>query len=66
MVDKPYTSDELKRFDALTNEMSSPNQLARITSRIAVDRFVIEHGVEKCNAMFADLKARDAKRKRRA
>lgn len=63
---EPYTKDELKRFDALTNEMSSPRQMARITARMAVDQFVKEHGKEKCDTMFAVLQARDAKRKSRA
>lgn len=56
---KPYTAAELKQFDRLTMKLSSRDQLARIEARMAIKRYIEEHGKEKCDAMFAVLKRRD-------
>lgn len=50
-----WTKDELAEFDRLTEQMSSRDQLERISGRLALRRFVALHGEEKCNAMFAKL-----------
>jgi len=54
-----YTPDELLVFDELTALQSSQNQMTRIAARMAVKKFVEEHGKEKCDAMFAELQKRD-------
>ena len=59
-----YTKDELKEFDRLTNELSSHNQVARIGARMDIKKFIEKHGKEKCDAMFAELQKRDAKRRK--
>lgn len=55
-----YTAKELKEFDRITDELSSRDQMARISARIAIKKFVEAHGKEKCDAMFEELKKRDA------
>lgn len=60
-----FTDDELKEFDQLTMQMSSHNQVERVSGRLAVRRFEETHGKEKCDAMFKVLQERDAKRKSR-
>ncbi len=55
-----FTAKELKQFDRLTQMMSSANQLERINGRMAVRRFEAEHGKDKCEAMYEELKRRDA------
>lgn len=59
MTDKPYTAEELRRFDRITMQLSSRSQVARIEARMDIKRFVAEHGQEKCDAMFAHLQKRD-------
>jgi hypothetical protein len=59
-----YTAEELRRFDHLTLRLSSRDQVTRIEARFDVKRFQQEHGKEKCDAMFAVLKARDAKQEK--
>lgn len=59
-----YTAAELRKFDALTLALSSKSQMGRINARFAVRKFEADHGTEKCEAMFAALKARDAKRRK--
>lgn len=60
---KEWTKAELAKFDRLTNRASSPGEhFDRNIARLELDRFVAEVGRGKCDAMFAHLKARDAKR----
>lgn len=61
-MDKPYTDAMLRRFDLLTNKLSSRNQLSRIEARLDLVEFEKQHGTEACKAMFEVLKKRDAKR----
>lgn len=61
--EKAYTAAELQRFDRLTMKLSSRDQMDRITGRIDIDKFIKEHGKDKCDAMFAALKRRDAMRR---
>ena len=60
-----YTQALLKRFDRLTNKLSSRDQLARIEARIDIKKFIEEHGEDVCDEMFLVLQKRDAKRKPR-
>jgi len=53
----------MRKFDRLTMRLSSPNQLKRIQARLDLRVFQEEHGKELCNAMFAELLRRDAKKK---
>jgi hypothetical protein len=55
-----YTKDELTTFDRLTHQTGSPDQVTRITARLALRKFVVEHTKEKCDVMFAELQKRDA------
>jgi hypothetical protein len=50
-----FTEDELKEFDALTWRMGSRDQVARISARMDMNKFVKTHGKEKCDAMWAVL-----------
>lgn len=54
-----WTDEELREFDMLVDMVSSRNQLERISGRLAMLKFVDEHGKEKCDAMFAYLNTRD-------
>ena len=59
-----WTKAELDRFDRLTRKMSSLKQMDRIMARLEIKRFVESHGKAKCDAMFAALKKRDARKHR--
>jgi hypothetical protein len=56
-----WTPEELAEFDRLIDEVSSPNQAIRSSARMRQNRFVNEHGKEKCDAMWAHLQEREAK-----
>lgn len=58
----PYTPEMLAEFDHITSRACSPDQVKRIEGRMAVSRFVAQHGKDACDAMFAELKKRDARR----
>lgn len=58
-----YTQAELKRFDRITMNLSSRDQLKRIAARMKIARMQRLEPKEKLDAMFAVLKERDAKRK---
>jgi len=58
---KNYSRALLKRFDLLTNKLSSPDQLERISARMKIKEFVETHGKPICDEMFAVLKKRDAR-----
>lgn len=55
MTAQTWTEEELQEFDKLVDGVSSYNQLTRITSRIHMGKFIVDHGKEKCDAMFAYL-----------
>ena len=59
---KPYTAKELRKFDALTMLCSSRYQMERIHGRLETEKFIKEHGEEKCRLMFKELKRRDKAR----
>lgn len=50
-----WTKEELKEFDTLIDDVSSRDQMRRISGRIEMNKFVEKHGKEKCDAMFAHL-----------
>lgn len=56
---KPYTDAELKRFDRLTQKLTSRNPPTRIEAGATLIKLIAKHGREKCAAMFAVLKQRD-------
>jgi hypothetical protein len=59
-----FTPKLLAEFDRLTLLLESPDQMTRITARlITVPEFVAKHGKIVCDAMFAELQARDQGRK---
>lgn len=58
-----YTPELLRQFDRITLALSSQNQLSRISARMDIKAFQEAHGKEVCDAMFAELQKRDAKRK---
>lgn len=60
-----YTPELLRKFDLLTMKLSSRDQLERINARLDLSEFQKEHGKEVCDAMFAELVARDKKTARR-
>jgi hypothetical protein len=62
MSDKPYTTAELKEFDRITLDASSPDQVRRVRGRLAISKFVSTHGKGKCDAMWEAIQKRDGKR----
>lgn len=52
-----WTEEELRDFDGLIDQVSSRNQLERITGRIDMNKFIGKHGKEKCDAMFKHLES---------
>jgi len=61
---KTYTAADLREFDRITLKLSAPNQLARINGRMELKKFIETHGQPKCDAMFKEIVARDAKKRR--
>lgn len=47
-----WTPEELAEFDRLTWDVSSLDQLTRISGRLAMMKFVEKHGKDKCDAMW--------------
>ena len=67
MSDEPtWTDDEIAEFDRLTLEMSSRDQVIRINGRMDMNRFVDKHGRAKCDAMFEEIKRREAEDRKRS
>lgn len=60
MKDVIWTEEELRQFDRLVDDVSSRDQLKRITGRIDMMAFIKEHGKEKCDAMCAYLENGEA------
>jgi len=52
-----WTKEEITEFDRLVDDVSSSNQLSRISGRFAMKDFIKTHGKEKCYAMFAHLES---------
>ena len=55
--DPRWSQETIREFDMLVDKVSSPNQLARIEARLAMPKFVAQHGKELCDAMFAALES---------
>jgi hypothetical protein len=51
------------KFLALSNACGDPNQLARIKARLALNKFVMEHGEPVCQATYDDILKRRKKTK---
>jgi hypothetical protein len=56
-----WADEELAEFDSLIDMLSSRDQLERISGRLAMSKFVAQHGKEKCDAMFAYLESKGKK-----
>ena len=50
------------KFIRLSKACSNPAQLARITARLTLNKFVIEQGQEVCQATFDDIMKKRKKR----
>lgn len=50
-----YTKQEMDEFRDIVECGQSQNQMARIESRLDMQKFVAKHGKEKCDAMFKVL-----------
>ncbi|AKE44814.1 hypothetical protein AU106_gp183 [Sinorhizobium phage phiM9] len=60
MSNVSYTQEELEEFNRLTWTQSSLNNLERIIGRLEMSKFVKEHSKEKCDAMWEEIKKREA------
>ena len=54
---KTWTEEEIMEFDRLVDKVSSWDQATRSCARMEMNRFVNEHGKEKCDAMWAYLES---------
>lgn len=55
-----WEEHELQQFLGIIEANESMNQLDRIAGRLEMSEFVKRHGRAKCDAMFAEIKRRDA------
>jgi hypothetical protein len=60
---RTFSDKDLRMFDRLTLRLSSPFGHVRINARFDLTNFIDQHGREKCDAMFAVLRKRDAKKR---
>lgn len=51
-----YTKEELSEFDKLVSMTESRNQVTRINGRFGLTKFIADHGKEKCDAMWLEIK----------
>jgi len=58
-----YSKKELREFDRITWNLSSPDQMTRIAARIDIKKFMDEHGREKCDEMYTALTERSPGKK---
>lgn len=56
-----WTKAEITKFDDLVEEVSSRDQVTRVSGRFAMGKFIDAHGKDKCDAMFKHLEAKGAK-----
>lgn len=59
---KPLTGADRKKFLVLVDMCSSQNQLTRITGRLRMNKFAMEHGDDVCQATFDAIMARAKKK----
>jgi hypothetical protein len=52
-----WSKEEITEFDRLIDDVSSQNQLSRISCGFAMQDFVNCHGKEKCDAMWIHLES---------
>lgn len=59
------TPTQTEKFKALVEKTGSRDQMARISARLSLNKFVLEHGEDVCKATFdAMKKKRKARRKK--
>ena len=66
MSAQTWTKEEIMEFDRLIvdrliDKKKSRNQVERIVGRMELNDFVKQHGKEKCDAMWAHMKANGGK-----
>lgn len=52
-----WTKEEITEFDRLADLQCSSNQVARIEGRLSMQKFISDHGEEKCDAMWIHLES---------
>lgn len=66
MTKKLFNKAEIHKFNRLVEMNSSPHQLTRIQGRLGLSKMAAELGKEKCDAIWAELQARDATKKKKS
>jgi hypothetical protein len=61
-MSETWTTDEFRRFDQLTNDLSSHDQMARIAARLELHKWG-QTDKPKLDAMFEEIKRQDAKKR---
>ena len=61
MTKKLFNRTELKQFELLNAMASSDNQIDRITGKRGLGKFLHDHGMSKCEAMWDELATKDMK-----
>jgi hypothetical protein len=61
-MSETWTAEEFRRFDGLTNDLSSRNQLDRIAARLELREWE-KTDKPKLDAMFEEIKRLDAKKR---
>jgi hypothetical protein len=59
--EKPYTPQERRQFKRILDQTGSLSNYERISARLAMERFVADHGKAKCQAMYDAIMRREAK-----
>lgn len=54
-----WAPEDLSAFEKLVDNTSSRDQLTRISARLDMQKFIEQHGKEKCDVMFAELTKND-------
>lgn len=62
MIDTAKRRNLLRQFDRLTLKLSHPDQMERINARLKLAAMQRAYGESTCQAMFEQLKRRDARR----
>ena len=61
MTKKLINRAELKQFELLNAMANGSNQIDRIIGKRGLGRFLYEHGMPKCEAMWDELATKDSK-----
>jgi len=57
------TAAQRRKFNDLVDKVSSRDQMERITARLYLNKFVMEHGKEACDEAFEAENKRRAKKR---